>query len=59
MSEQEKIALFRKLQEGFELSTRKMLERKIKLGESVVTADSNGNPIILSAEEALKIFESK
>lgn len=34
-----------------------MLERKSKLGESVVIADSNGNPLIISANEALRILK--
>lgn len=31
-----------------------MLERKAKLGESVVYADDNGMPYIISAQEALR-----
>ncbi len=33
-----------------------MLERKAKLGENVVIADDEGNPLIMSADKALQIF---
>ncbi|MCM1037190.1 MAG: histidine kinase [Bacteroides sp.] len=58
MSEQERIELWEKLQEGFRRATIKMLTRKIKLGESVVVADENGQPLIISAEEALQRYFS-
>lgn len=53
MSEQEQIMSERILQ-GIKKAQRLMLERKVKLGESVVYADASGNPYIISAEEALK-----
>lgn len=53
MSEQEQIMSERILQ-GIKKAQRLMLERKVKLGESVVYADTSGNPYIISAEEALK-----
>lgn len=36
-----------------------MLERKAKLNEPVVIADSDGMPIDVSAEEALRVFSAK
>lgn len=56
MSEQEKINLFSKLEKGLRLSTINMLERKIKLGENVVIADEQGQPLTISADEALRRF---
>lgn len=53
MSEQEKIRCNSVLN-GIKKAQRMMLERKAKLGESVVYADSQGNPYVISAEEALK-----
>lgn len=58
MSEQEITNLYTKLSEAMKRSTKTMLERKAKLGETVVIADSEGKPIEVSAEEALHIFES-
>ena len=36
-----------------------MLERKAKLGESVVYADADGNPYVITAEEALRQLDRK
>lgn len=58
MSEQEITNLYTKLSEAMKRSTKTMLERKAKLGETVVVADSEGKPIEVSAEEALRIFEA-
>lgn len=58
MSEQE-INLYSRLLEAMKRSTKAMLERKVKLGESVVIADSDGRPINISAEEALAIYNQK
>lgn len=55
MSEQE-IDLYNRLKEAMRRSTKNMLERKAKLGEPVVIADSDGQPLVVSAEEALRIF---
>lgn len=41
-----------------ERSTKKMLEVKKRLGQKVVIADSNGNPMEVSATEALRIINS-
>ncbi len=56
MSKQERLNLYQRLGEAMKRSTREMLERKVKLGENVVIADKDGNPVILSADEALRIF---
>ncbi len=58
MSEQEKISLYQRLSEAMKRSTQAMLERKAKLGENVVIADSDGNPLVLPAEKALQLFSS-
>lgn len=58
MSEQEKIDLYSRLSEAMKRGTIKMLERKARLGETVVIADANGNPIEISAEEALKHYKN-
>lgn len=58
MSEQEKIDLFKRIKESINKAQIAMLERKVKLGESVVIADNNGNPVVVSAEKALQIFLS-
>ncbi len=57
MSEKEKQILIERLKEGFSMSTRRMLERKMKLGEPVVISDANGMPKTISAEEAYAIFK--
>lgn len=57
MSEQDKITC-RRIREGIEKAQRQMLERKAKLGESVVYADAHGKPYTISAEEALKRFNA-
>lgn len=54
MSEQEKIELFKQIGEGIREAQRRLYVRKMKLGEPVVVADSNGKPIQISAEEALR-----
>lgn len=56
MSEQEKINLYTRLSEAMSRATKTMLERKAKLGESVVISDSDGKPLVISANEALSIF---
>ncbi len=43
------------LNEALKESFRKMIELKKKLGQPIVTSDSEGNPIVISAEEAEKI----
>lgn len=58
MSEQEKINLYSHLRDAMKRSTKTMLERKAKLGETVIIADAEGNPIELSADEALRIYNT-
>ena len=57
MSEKEEIKLFERIRESISNAKKKMIERKAKLGESVVIADADGNPIEISAEEALKLYK--
>lgn len=52
MSETDKINMRTILNEALKESFRKMLDQKKKLGQSIVTVDQNGNPIVLTAEEA-------
>ena len=54
MSEQDKISLSDRITKGIHEAQRRLFERKAKLGEDVVVADSNGMPITISAEEALR-----
>lgn len=54
MSEQEEIKLFERIRENIQQAQEKLFERKAKLGESVVIADENGQPITVSAEDFLK-----
>ena len=58
MSEQEEIKLFDRIRENIRQTQIKMLERKAKLGESVVIADANGQPIIIPAKDALKLAKN-
>lgn len=53
MSEQDKINLSDKITEGIRKARREMLERKSKLGESVVIADDNGLPTVVLASIVL------
>ena len=59
MSENERVNLFISIKEGLAKATRQMLERKAKLGESVVISDSNGKPVTISAEKALELLNTK
>lgn len=62
MSEQEEIKLFDRIKENIRQTQRALFLRKAKLGEDVVVADSKGNPLIVSAQEALRrldVIESK
>lgn len=52
MSEHEEI-MCASILEGIRKAQRQMLERKAKLGESVVYADEYGVPYEITAEEAL------
>lgn len=54
MSEQEEIKLFERIRENIQQAQKKLFERKAKLGENVVIADKNGQPITIPAEDFLK-----
>lgn len=54
MSEQEEIKLFERIRDNIRQAQKTLFERKAKLGESIVIADENGNPIVVKAEDYLK-----
>lgn len=54
MSDEDKIILSDKITAGIRKAQKELFERKMKLGETVVVADSNGMPVTISAEEALR-----
>lgn len=54
MSEQEEIKLFERIRKNIQQAQRELFERKAKLGESIVIADENGQPVIVKAEDYLK-----
>lgn len=56
MSEQEEINLYHRIRESISNAQMRMLNKKMKLGETVVIADNNGLPIEISAKEAIDIF---
>ena len=56
MSEQEEIRLFERIRESISEAQRKMVERKAKLGETIIIADANGSPIEIAASEALNLY---
>ncbi|MDE5887997.1 MAG: hypothetical protein K2H46_10480 [Muribaculaceae bacterium] len=53
MPEQEEIKLFAKITNGLKLSYESLLHRKAALGQDMVIADTNGQPIVVSAKELL------
>lgn len=57
MSEEEKIIFSDKITEGIRRAQRELYQRKARLGETVVIADSEGQPITVPAEEALKLLD--
>ncbi|MDE5554519.1 MAG: hypothetical protein K2J10_04985 [Muribaculaceae bacterium] len=59
MSEEEKVILFQKIGEGIIEAQRRLFERKAKLGEDVIIADAEGNPIKISAAEALTQLKAR
>ncbi|MCI9043646.1 MAG: hypothetical protein HFJ93_07165 [Muribaculaceae bacterium] len=59
MSEQEEIKLFDRIRDNIANAQRMMLIRKAKLGETVVIADVDGQPVEISAEEALRFYDKK
>lgn len=55
MSENDKLIQRNILDKALKESFKKMLDLKKKLGQPIVTSDNNGNPIVISAEEAEKL----
>lgn len=53
MSEQEKINIRAKLNEGLKKSYDTLLRRKAALGQDMVIAGDNGQPIVVSASDLL------
>lgn len=58
MSEPEEIELFERIVENIRQAQRKLFERKAKLGEDIVIADENGQPLVIKAEDYLKQIDS-
>ena len=58
MSEQEEIKLFERIKENIRQTQKTLFERKAKLDEPVVVADNNGEPLVVTAQEALKRLEA-
>lgn len=59
MSEQEKIDLIQKLNQGLKQSYESLLRRKAALGQDMVFADENGQPRVVPAKQALAEYERK
>ena len=59
MSEQELKEYDKLLNDGLKASYEKMLQLKMRLGQDIVTSDENGNPVIMSAEEAWCRYQQK
>lgn len=53
MSEQEEIKLFAKITNGLNQSYESLLRRKAALGQDMVIADTDGQPVVVSAKELL------
>lgn len=56
MSDQDKIKFSDTITEGIRKAQKALFERKAKLGESIVIADENGEPITVKAEDFLKHY---
>lgn len=56
MSEKDKIEQRRILNDALKESFLKMLELKKRLGQQIVTTDPNGNPILITVDEAERII---
>lgn len=57
MSDQEQIIFFDRITNGIRKAQKRLFERKVRLGETVVVADADGQPITITAEEALRKLE--
>lgn len=56
MSEEEKIELFERIGQGIRKAQRQMVERKAALGQNIIIADGEGQPIEIPAKEALGLY---
>lgn len=59
MSEQEEIRLFETISKGLKKSYENLLRRKAALGQDMVIADAEGNPLVVPASELLAKMEGK
>lgn len=59
MSEQEKINIRTNLNEGLKKSYETLLRRKAALGQDMVIAGNNGQPIIVPASDLLAKIEEE
>lgn len=59
MSEEKDINIFESISNSIAKAQRKLVEQKAKLGENVVIADKNGQPLIISAKDALHLYTGK
>ena len=59
MSEQEKINIRTKINEGLKKSYKALLRRKAALGQDMVIADATGQPLVVSAADLLPKREAK
>lgn len=59
MSEQEKINLIKRIDNGLKHSYESLLRRKAALGQDMVIADANGQPIVVPAKELMERRENK
>ncbi len=57
MSDKDMINQRNILNEAMKESFRKMLEIKKRMDQPIVTSDCDGNPIVLTAEEAEKLLD--
>ena len=53
MSEQEKINIRTKINKGLKKSDEALLRRKAALGQDMVIADANGQPVVVPAVDLL------
>ena len=59
MSEQKKINIRTKINEGLKKSYKALLRRKAALGQDMVIADATGQPLVVSAADLLAKREAK
>lgn len=59
MSEEEKLNLIERIDKGLKHSYETLLRRKAALDQDMVIADSNGQPVVVSAKELLDKREKK